>query len=201
MAHFFFESCIFLRKNCDEGEGFNDDRRYFIGLSILRGMEIKKRHDMKSQQIKALKKKVEEELGKEFSSLLEGTRYEICTTDTGTNLILVDGAPVFLEKKTLFPTLKAFLNIDCRTLERHATVDMGAVPYVTNGADIMRPGVTDINESVEPGDFLVVTEERHGRPLAIGEALYSGRNIKKMEQGKVIVNVHYVGDKMWNLEL
>ena len=164
-------------------------------------MEIKKRHDMKSSQIKALKKRVEEELGEEFSDLLKGKRYEVCTTDTDINLILVDGSPAFLEKKMLFPTLKAFLHVDCRTLKRHVTVDMGAVPYVTNGADVMRPGITDIDESVEQGDFVVITEERHGKPLAIGEALYSSTDIKKMDQGKAILNIHYVGDKMWTLEI
>ncbi len=164
-------------------------------------MEIRKRHDMKSSQIKALKKRVEAEVGEEFSSLLKGKRYEICTTDADINLILVDENPTFLEKKTLFPTLKAFLDADCRTLKRHVTVDMGAVPYVTNGADIMRPGIVDMDESVEAGDFVVITEERHGKPLAIGEALYSSEEIMKMNQGKVILTIHYVGDKMWNLEI
>ncbi len=164
-------------------------------------MEIKKRHDLKSSQIKTLKKRIKEELGEEFSSLLEGTRYEICSTDTEVNLILVDEKPVFLEKKMLFPTLRAFLDIDCRQLKQHVTVDMGAVPYIANGADVMRPGITDMDESVEAGDFVVITEEKHGKPLAIGEALYSGKEIKKMDQGKVITNIHFVGDKMWNLEV
>jgi len=164
-------------------------------------MEIKKRHDLKSSSIKALKKRVREELGEEFSSLLKGNHYEICTTDSDINLILVDGKPALLEKKMLFPTLKAFVTIDCRKLKRHVTVDMGAVPYVTNGADVMRPGITDIDDSVEKGDFVVITEEKHGKPLAIGEALYDSGNIKKMDQGKVILTVHYVGDKMWRLEI
>lgn len=164
-------------------------------------MEIKKRHDMKSSQIKALKRRVIRELGEEFASLLKGKRYEICTTDAEINLILVDGNPMFLEKKMVFPTLKAFLNTDCRTLKRHVTVDMGAVPYVTNGADIMRPGIVEIDESVEAGDFVVITEERHGKPLAIGEALYSAKEITQMDQGKVVATIHYVGDKMWNLEI
>jgi PUA-domain protein len=164
-------------------------------------MEIKNRHDLKSSKVKMLKKRVKEELGEEFLSLLEGTQYEICTTDQDINLILVDGNPVFMEKKVLFPTLKAFIDTDCRTLKYHVTVDMGAVPYVTNGADVMRPGIVDIFESLEPGDFVVITEERHGKPLAIGESLYSGEEIKKMTQGKVIKNIHYVGDRMWDLNL
>ncbi len=163
-------------------------------------MEIRKRHDLKSSKVKALKRRVKEELGEEFASLLKGERFEILTTDADINLILVDGIPTLLEKKVLFPTLKVFLTIDCRTLTHHVTVDMGAVPYVTNGADIMRPGITDIDEAVEKGDFVVITEERHGKPLAIGETLYSGKEINQMHQGKVIENIHYVGDKLWNLE-
>lgn len=164
-------------------------------------MEIKKRHDLKSSQIKALRKHVKEEFGEEFSWLLEGTRYEICTTDTDIDMILVDGNPAFLKKKKLFPTLKAFLAADCRKLEHHVTVDMGAVPYVTNGADVMRPGIVNMDESVEPGDLVVITEEKHGKPIAIGETMYSGTEIMKMDQGKVILNIHYVGDKMWNLKV
>jgi PUA-domain protein len=164
-------------------------------------MEIKKRHDLKSSKVKHLKNQVKEVLGEEFVPLLEGERFEICTTDADIDLILVDGNPVFLKKKALFPTLKAFLDTDCRKLTHHITVDMGAVPYVTNGAHVMRPGVVDIDKSVEKGDFVVITEERHGKPLAIGEALYSAKEIKTMKEGRVIQNIHYVGDKMWNLEL
>jgi len=164
-------------------------------------MEIKKRHDIKSSQIKALKKRVHEELGEEFINLLAGTRFEICTTDTDISVILVDGTPIFLEKQVLFPTLKAFLSTDCRMLPHHVTVDMGAVPFVTNGADIMAPGIVNLDELIEKGDFVVITEERHGKPLAIGEALYDSKEISAMDQGKVIKNIHYVGDKMWNLEI
>jgi PUA domain protein len=164
-------------------------------------MEIKKRHDMKSSHVKALKKRVHEELGEEFAHLLSGTRFEICTTDTDINVILIDENPTFLEKKVIFPTLKAFLSTDCRTLPRHITVDMGAVPFVTNGADVMAPGIVDLDELIEKGDFVIITEERHGKPLAIGEALYDSTDIQSMDQGKVIKNIHYVGDKMWNLEI
>jgi PUA-domain protein len=164
-------------------------------------MEIKKRHDLKSSKVKDLKSRVKEELGEEFSPLLNGSRFEICTTDTDVYLIVVDGIPVFMGKKSLFPTLKAFVETDCRTIKHHVTVDMGAVPYVTNGADVMRPGIIEIDESIGAGDFVIVTEERHGKPLAVGETLYSGREIMDMAQGKVIKTIHYVGDKMWKLTL
>lgn len=164
-------------------------------------MELRKRHDLKSSQIKSLMKRVESELGEEFSSLLEGKRIEMCTTDTEVTLILVDGAPVLMEGKGLFPLLKAFLNADCRALKHHVTVDMGAVPHVTNGADVMRPGIKEMDEAVEKGDFVIITEEKHGKPLAIGEALYSGKEIMGLSQGKVLLNVHHVGDKLWNLNV
>ncbi|MBU7013473.1 MAG: Tma20 N-terminal domain-containing protein [Theionarchaea archaeon] len=164
-------------------------------------MEIKKRHDLKSSKVKDLKNQVKEELGEEFSHLLDGTRFEVCTTDTDISLIVVDGTPVLMRKKVLFPTLKAFVDVDCRTIKHHVTVDMGAVPYVTNGADVMRPGIIEIDESLEAGDFVIITEERHGKPLAVGETLYSSREIIDMDQGKMIKTIHYVGDKMWKLTL
>lgn len=175
--------------------------KFFIHDWLVYVMEIKKRHDLKSSKVKRLKTQVKKELGEEFLPLLKGERFEICTTDADIDLILVDGNPVLLKKKVLFPTLKAFLDIDCRTLSHQVTVDMGAVPYVTNGAHVMAPGVVDVDESVEKGDFVVITEEQHGKPLAIGETMYSGKEIMKMEEGRVIKNIHYVGDKMWNLEL
>ncbi|MBU6998490.1 MAG: RNA-binding protein [Theionarchaea archaeon] len=164
-------------------------------------MEIKKRHDLKSSKVKDLKNQVREELGEEFLPLLDGNRFEICTTDTDINLIVVDGTPVLMKKKVLFPTLRAFVDTDCRTIKHHVTVDMGAVPYVTNGADVMRPGITEIDASLEAGDFVIITEERHGKPLAVGETLYSSREIIDMDQGKVIKTIHYVGDRMWKLTL
>jgi len=75
-------------------------------------------------------------------------------------------------------------------------VDMGAIPYVCNGADVMAPGITDM-DSFEVGDLVVVRDVTHGKALAIGKALKSSSDIEASRKGKVIENLHYVGDSLW----
>jgi len=75
-------------------------------------------------------------------------------------------------------------------------VDMGAIPYVCNGADVMAPGIT-VMDSFEAGDLVVVRDVAHGKALAIGRALKSSSDIEESRKGKVIENLHYVGDSLW----
>jgi len=51
--------------------------------------------------------------------------------------------------------------------KRWATVDMGAVPYVYNGADIMAPGIVDADREIAAGNLVWVRDERNKRPLAV----------------------------------
>jgi predicted ribosome-associated RNA-binding protein Tma20 len=41
-------------------------------------------------------------------------------------------------------------------------------------------------------------DEKHGKPIAIGEILYDKDAAKKVTHGVVVRNVHFVGDKIWN---
>lgn len=75
-------------------------------------------------------------------------------------------------------------------------VDMGAVRFVTRGADIMRPGITKI-EDFEKDDLVVVVDETHQKPLAIGKALVSADVMRTAKEGRVIQNLRYVGDELW----
>jgi PUA domain protein len=75
---------------------------------------------------------------------------------------------------------------------------MGAVPHIADGADVMAPGVVSVDEDILPGDGVVIVDERHGKPLAIGLALVAGADMKA-PKGKVIKNLHHVGDEIWSL--
>lgn len=101
-----------------------------------------------------------------------------------------DGKPV--------PTLKLLLK---ENLLKLVTVDMGAVKFVAGGADVMRPGIKAIDAGVNNGDFVVVVDETHKKPLAVCQALFSGDDIMKMEKGKVLKSVHHVGDELWKIEV
>jgi PUA domain protein len=75
---------------------------------------------------------------------------------------------------------------------------MGAVPYVCKGANIMAPGIRGFRGEFRKGDLVIVTDEKHGKPIALGEILYDTEQVKSIRQGIVIKNIHYVGDKTWN---
>lgn len=112
-------------------------------------------------------------------------------------LFFIDGLPAFARSENvLFPTLTSPKMLFALP---KATVNMGAVPYVCNGADVMAPGIVGFEGDFGRDDFVVIVDERHRKPLAMAVALFSSEEAKKLERGKVLKNVHYVGDNVWNL--
>jgi len=100
---------------------------------------------------------------------------------------------------TPFPTLKGALKTDIKS--KYVVVDMGAVKFVAKGADVMSPGIVEAAPQIQEGDIVVIIEETHRKPLCIGRALISGDEMVKNQQGKAVKTLHYVGDKIWNLEV
>jgi len=81
--------------------------------------------------------------------------------------------------------------------KRFVTVDMGAVRFVTNGADTMGPGITDADADIRANDLVWVREERHGKPLAVGVALSDAATLRSKAKGKQVKTLYWVGDKAW----
>jgi len=77
-------------------------------------------------------------------------------------------------------------------------VDKGAVPHVSNGADVMRPGVVVLEGSFKKGSLVSVKDQTYHKILAVAEALEDSERIKAAERGKVAKNLHHVGDKVWS---
>ncbi|MHB8567329.1 MAG: PUA domain-containing protein [Nitrososphaerales archaeon] len=77
------------------------------------------------------------------------------------------------------------------------TVDSGAVRFVCNGANVMRPGITKIEGDFNKFDLVLVTEQKYGKGIAVGRALLSSVDLKSASKGAVIENLHYVGDEFW----
>jgi len=108
----------------------------------------------------------------------------------------VKGKPVlFWSGGRTYPTLHALL--EGAKLSK-VTVDMGAVPHVASGADVMAPGVTNADPEIKVGDPVVIVDERHGKPIAVGEALVGSEGMRALH-GKVVRTIHHVGDGIWNL--
>jgi len=116
------------------------------------------------------------------------------------SLILVDGKPLLFEiEGHLFPTVRGALEMGLQ--KRLVTVDKGAIRFVSNGADIMAPGVLEADPEIKEGDFVIIVEETHRKPLAIGKALMEGPQMVEADSGKAIKSITHVGDKLWSMEL
>ena len=110
-------------------------------------------------------------------------------------IILVDGDPIAFRKDgQLVPVLTNSLAVEKMP---RVTVDMGAVPHVVGGADIMAPGVRKVEGNFGAKQIVVVVDEKHGKFLAIGVSLYDAATLSATKKGKVITNLHYVGDLIW----
>ena len=106
-----------------------------------------------------------------------------------------NGSPIIVRSgKRLFPTLnsQAILSFIPKIV-----VNLGAIPHVCNGADVMSPGIVKFEGVFIKGDIVVITDEQYGKPIAIAEALYNLEVAKTLKRGKLFKNLHYIGDKIW----
>jgi len=111
-------------------------------------------------------------------------------------IYLINGRPLLAKiEDNVFPTL--FFG-EFSALAPKVVVDMGAVPHVCSGANIMAPGIVRFLGEFRKGDLVLVVDERHGKSIAIGEVLHDINVAKKTSQGIVAKNIHYVGDEVWN---
>ena len=101
----------------------------------------------------------------------------------------------FYYEGLLVPALKLLLQ---RPLLKQVVVDMGAIKFVSSGADIMRPGIVELDHKIRKDELVVVVDQTHRKPLCVAQALFSGEEIFSMKQGKVLRNLHWVGDPFWN---
>lgn len=159
-------------------------------------MKIKKRFYLKNKKIKEVKK----ELGNYENIIPKKSQVELVKIEDYPDILLIDGKPLLMQidGKTI-PTLHSMINTEITG--KYATVDMGAINFVIKGADIMSPGIVDADDSIQPGETIVIIEETHHKPLAIGTSLISGKEMVENNKGKAIENLHYVGDNIWELNI
>jgi PUA domain protein len=159
----------------------------------------KRRHPIRKSQVADLIETLRQEIGA-AADLFSAKTIEVLETGTQLHIYLVDKEPFLLEKDgILFPSLRGAL---ARPFpERRVVVDMGAVSFVVNGADIMRPGIKEVSPDVKAGRPVQIVDERHGKPLALGVALFDADDLLAQEKGKVVKTFHHVGDDIWNIEL
>ncbi len=122
---------------------------------------------------------------------------EFQTTKGSQRIFFIEDFPVLVElyDKEVVPYIDAAEQINLE-LPR-IVVDLGAVPHIANGADVMGPGIVEIDGDVKKGDLVLVADERYGRIIAIGRALRNKEEL--ISKGKSVRNLHYAGDVFWKV--
>lgn len=106
----------------------------------------------------------------------------------GNNLVAIQLAPdLIVPHLTQHDLLNHFASVQ---------VDMNAVKFVCNGANIMRPGITDFT-TFQESEIVLVKDQTHKKELAVCISLVDDVNGRKMERGIVLNNIHYIGDVYW----
>jgi PUA domain protein len=159
-------------------------------------IRLRKRHRLRRKEIKALSEHLET-----IFSIRCFTPDDIVdrAESTGFDVIFVNGEILGLVIKDK-PCLSVKGILKYRPDKKYVTVDMGAVKYVYNGADVMAPGVVDADEEIIKGDFVWVRDEKNHQPLAVGEALMSSEEMIRSSKGKAVNSLHHVGDGIWSYE-
>lgn len=115
--------------------------------------------------------------------------------DNNSQLMVGDGIIILKIDDDYLP----FLN-QSNILEKfpNVMVDMGAVKFMCNGANVMRPGIKKYTEFVK-GDIICVIEESQHKFLAVGKAITDSSELENISKGEIIKNLHYISDKYWEI--
>src|SRR3989344_4026684 len=146
---------------------------------------------------------------KDVNKLLK--KYKVELIEDEFKIILINKLPSFFYynhqlyghyNNQLVPTLKYLQNNSLlnNSLLKKVIVDMGAVKFIIGGADVMRPGIVELEEGINKDDLIVVVDQNNKKPLAVGIALLNSDDMRTATSGKVIKNIHYVGDQIWKFE-
>ncbi|GAG76679.1 unnamed protein product [marine sediment metagenome] len=164
-------------------------------------MNIKQRHFIQKSQIKELQHDILLNYDEKFVEQIfpKKARIELIQTDAGDTLYAVNNVlKLWKSKEGYIPVLTLLLNkqVDLKKI----VVDKGAIRFVTNGADVMRPGITKIDPSIKKGDIVVIVDENHDRALAIGKSMLDAEQMEDKNSGKVVKNLHTIQDNVWEFE-
>ena len=118
--------------------------------------------------------------------------YEI---DNETQLITGDEIKILKIKDDYLPFLS-----ENSTLKKfpYVQVDMGAVKFMCNGANLMRPGIKKFSE-FSKDDIVCIVEESQNKFLAVGKSEVDSSELEDMERGEDLKNLHYISDKSWEI--
>jgi len=163
-------------------------------------MLIKKRKILSKKEKKPLLTDLNKEYGDTISSSIGlSTMLEEVITDEGT-VIIKNGKIWFFYSDDKIISSIYFLRESGFELPE-VVVDIGAIKFITNGADVMSPGVVTFSEEIRKGTLVVIKEEKANSIIGVGSSLINSEDFNKSQKGKVVKLRHHLKDKMWSFRL
>ncbi|CAM8979691.1 unnamed protein product [Rhodiola kirilowii] len=120
------------------------------------------------------------------------------------NLVVVNSVPLFFNIRDgpYMPTLRLLHQYP--NVMKKFQVDRGAIKYVLSGANIMCPGLTSpgghLDDEVGAESPVAIMAEGKIHALAIGFTKLSAKDIRAINKGIAIDNMHYLNDGLWKTE-
>jgi PUA domain protein len=154
------------------------------------------RHALKDKEAKAIIERASEKLKVRIEKICKGRPgLQVAETEFAEIFFVEDRPLLFRMGESVYPTLifNEFLAVAPRVV-----VDMGAVPFVCKGANIMSPGIRRFEKEFKKGDLVLIVDEKHGKAIALGEAIFDSEEAVGLTHGVIVRNVHFVGDSVWN---
>ena len=161
---------------------------------VVSDLVVKKRRPINKKEARFIKEGISKTHNLDMP--IVAGKYEIGKTDNFDVLISNGNIIALIDDKVVHLAVRGLLSNS--VVSGWVQVDMGAVPYVCNGANTMSAGINDVSPEVVKGQYVWIREENHHKPLAIGIALMNAEEMLTSTKGKAIKSLHYIGDKIWN---
>nr|CAD1828490.1 unnamed protein product [Ananas comosus var. bracteatus] len=120
------------------------------------------------------------------------------------NLVVMNNVPLFFNVRDgpYMPTLRLLHQYP--DIMKKFQVDRGAIKFVLAGANIMCPGLTSpggaLNDEVLEETPVAIMAEGKEHALAIGFTKLSAKDIRTVNKGIGVDNMHYLNDGLWKME-
>jgi len=157
-------------------------------------LKIKNRHRLKEREVKDLMTDLQSRFDVVFDIK---AAVDVGTLEEFTVVLVNDSIDFVINQNKVIFTLQGINKYQPKN--KYVVVDMGAISFITKGADVMAPGITDADGGIQVDDLVWICDEKHHKPIALGIALMTGVDMKSKKIGKAIKTVHYVGDRFWIL--
>jgi PUA domain protein len=156
-------------------------------------LSFTRRHRLRRKEVKEFLAKVSALLRVEKLRLAKNV--EVVKINSHQLFFISETPTIITGNGEIFPTLS---NQDILNQLPTIVVDRGAVPHICNGADLMAPGIVRIEDDFQVNTVVTVVDETHLKAISIVKTLYTSIQLLTKKQGKVAMNLHYIGDKLWD---